>query len=390
MSRGRVAFMLSSTAAIVLLVAAAVFADVTPRDNLFRNLSIFTEVFTIVRDSYVEDVSSEQLVDGAFSGITDAIDEFSYYVPPTSMQAWKATGTNEAPRGVAVSRRFGYGYVISVLPGSPAEDAGIRSGDLIESVEGQTTSTMSPWQIRDAIARARGPVEVAVLRDGEAARVVLRIPSGDAVETEPVVERKEGIPVVGIPVFTEDTPEQLHEILRGLADEETLIIDVRESALGSIEGAIETADLFLQTGTIAELKGRRIDEQSWAADSDRAFTGRLLVLVDSTSAGAAEVFAGALQGNERATIVGRPSYGRAIVQRMVPLPSGGGLWMTVGHYSGPGQKYSGVEGLRPDENVDMTSLLLEPDMPRDQRPDLILERAVELVAEKTAATERAA
>lgn len=389
MSRGRVAFMLSSTAAIVLLVAAAVFADVTPRDNLFRNLSIFTEVFTIVRDSYVETVPSGQLVDGAFSGITDAIDEFSYYIPPAAMESWKETGRDETPRGAAISRRFGYGYVISVLPGSPAETAGIRSGDLIESVEGKTTSTMSAWQIRDAIARPRGAVAVAVLRDGEAERVMLHVPAGNEFSSEPELAEENGIPVISIPVFTDTTAVQVAELLNRLRDEETLIVDVRESAIGSVEGAVETADLFLESGTITELTGRKVDEQRWSADPQHLYGGRVLVLVDSTSAGAAEVFAGALQGNKRATLVGRPTYGRAIVQQLVSLPSGGGLWMTVGHYSGPAEKYTGVSGLRPDENVDLAPLLLDLDTPRDQRPDLILRKAVEM-AEKPADTARAA
>ena len=378
MSRGRIAFMLASTTAIVVLVAAAVFADVTPRDNLFRNLSIFTEVFTIVRDGYVEDVPAAQLVDGAFSGITDAIDEFSYYIAPESMDSWKLTGRDEAPRGAAISRRFGYGYVISVLPGSPAEAAGLRSGDLIESIEGTTASAMSSWEIRDAIARPRGAVAVAVLRDGETDRVMLRIPAGNGVDTEPALERTERIPVISIPVFTEETATELAAILGRLPDEPTLILDVRESAIGSVEGAVRAADLFLDRGTIAELKGRKIEARQWTADTERAFSGRLLVLVDGTTAGAAEVFAGALQGNSRATIVGRHTYGRAIEQKLITLPSGGGLWMTVGHYSGPDGKYSGTKGLRPDDTVDMTPLLLERDAQSSEKPDLILKRAIEL------------
>lgn len=371
--------MLSSTAAIVLLVAAAVFADVTPKDNLFRNLSIFTEVFSIVRDSYVEPVPQDQLVDGAFSGVTDAIDEFSYYVAPAQMKAWNETGREEAPRGAVLSRRFGYGYVISVIKGSAADQAGLRSGDLVDMINGQPLAKLSPWQIRHGIASANGPVELAVLRDGETERVKLVIPAPEE-ETlaEPTLSLEAEATILRIPSFTSGTSAQVAALLPKVRAGQPLIIDLRENGAGTVDEAVRTADLLLASGTIAELKGRKLDPRTWTAESDAVFEGRILLLTDGTTAGASEVFAGALQGNGKAQIVGRPTYGRAVEQRMIELPSGGGLWMTVGHYSGPGGRYSGTRGVRPDEMVDLTPLLLEGDAPPSERPDLILQKALEL------------
>lgn len=389
MTRGRVAFMLTSTAAIVLLVAAAVFADVTPKDNMFRNLSIFTEVFSIVRDSYVETVPQDQLVDGAFAGVTDAIDEFSYYVPPGQMDAWKKTGRNEAPRGAVLSRRFGYGYVVSVVRGSAADQAGLRSGDLVDMIGGQPLAKLSPWQIRHAVASASGPVELAVLRDGETERVKLVIPAPkEETAAAPELASEDGSAILKISSFTDGTAAQVAAILPKIRSGLPLIIDLRENGSGTVGEAIRTADLLLARGTIAELKGRKVEARTWTAAADAAFQGRILLLTDGTTSGAAEVFAGALQGNNRAQVVGRPTYGRAVEQRLIDLPSGGALWMTVGHYSGPDGRYSGTRGLRPDEMVDLTPLLLERDTPRSERPDLILQKALELA--KASPPERAA
>lgn len=379
MTRGRLAFMLTSTAAIVLLVAAAVFADVTPKNNIFRNLSIFTEVFSIVRDSYVEPVPQEQLVDGAFVGVTDAIDEFSYYVPPARMADWKRKGGDQSPRGAVVSRRFGYGYVIAAVAGSPADRAGLKAGDLIDSIDGTPAARLSPWEIRAAVAGdPRSPVKLAVLRDGETERVEVTIPGGGTESPLPGLSQEGEVAVLEIPGFGEGTANRVAELLTKIPSGEPLVIDVRRNADGRIDEAIATADLLLEKGLLAELKGQRIQNRTWKADADAKFRGRTLVVVDGTTSGAAEIFAAALQGNKRATVVGRPTYGRAIEQQMVELPSGGGLWMTVGHYSAPEGKVSGTRGLRPDEMVDMTPLLLDSENPSSEQPDLIMLKALEL------------
>src|SRR5712692_1245492 len=152
MSKKKAVFFAVSVALVFSLLGGALFGQATQRNNVFRYLSIFTEVFDLVRNNYVEQVSSDQLLDGAFSGVTDAIDEFSYYVPPSQMNAYKNfVDVDDNGLGLVVTKRFGYAYVISAVPGSPAAKAGIERGDFIEKVDGHPTQKMAVWQVRSAL-----------------------------------------------------------------------------------------------------------------------------------------------------------------------------------------------------------------------------------------------
>src|SRR5438270_5193322 len=152
MSKKKAAFFAISVAVVFSLIGGALFGQATQRNNVFRYLSIFTEVFDLVRNNYVEQVSSDQLLDGAFSGVTDAIDEFSYYVSPTQMAAYRAfSDVEDNGLGLVVTKRFGYAYVIAAIPGSPAAKAGLERGDFVEKVDGAPTQRMAVWQVRNAL-----------------------------------------------------------------------------------------------------------------------------------------------------------------------------------------------------------------------------------------------
>src|SRR5881296_2244326 len=166
MSTKKAVFLCTSAVLVLTLIGGALFGQVTQKNNVFRYLSIFTEVFDLVRNNYVEQVTTDQLLDGAFSGVTDAVDEFSYYVPPAQMAAYKTfVDTEDNGIGVVVTKRFGYAYVISSVPGSPAAKAGIERGDFIEKIEGKPTQRMAVWQVRHALAAKT--VHLQVLRGGQ-------------------------------------------------------------------------------------------------------------------------------------------------------------------------------------------------------------------------------
>src|SRR3954454_14935654 len=170
MSKKKIAFLSVSVALLLSLLGGALFGQATQKNNVYRYLSIFTEVFDLVRNNYVEQVPADQLMDGAFAGVTDAVDEFSYYVPPQQMAAYKGfSDVEDNGVGLIVTKRFGYGYVIAPVPGSPAAKAGIERGDFIEKIDGQPTPKMAVWQIRNAL-RANKPVHVQVLRGGQTKR----------------------------------------------------------------------------------------------------------------------------------------------------------------------------------------------------------------------------
>jgi len=385
MSKKKTAFLLISVVLVFSLIGGALFGQATQRNNVFRYLSIFTEVFDLVRNNYVEPVSSDQLMDGAFSGVTDAIDEFSYYVPPTQMAAYRTyVDTEDNGIGVVVTKRFGYAYVISSVPGSPAAKAGIERGDFIEKIEGRPTQKMAVWQVRNAL-RSNKSVEVQVLRGGQTKRDDFIIQQANYHPLAITTQQFGSIAYIKIPFFEKGTAEQLKSALENVRKNggRKLIIDVRGNAGGEVEEAINGADELLTSGLITSLEGRHVEAKRWQADRSTDYDGDLEILTDNSTASGAEIFAAAIHGNGRGKIVGVSTYGKSIVQKFIPLPSGGGVFMTVGHYTTPELKPIKEGGVKPDVVVDLTSQALRDRDNKEQKPrvDLILEKALSLFNE---------
>jgi len=402
MSKKKVLFLSVSVALLLSLLGGALFGQATQKNNVYRYLSIFSEVLDLVRNNYVEQVPPDQLMDGAFSGVTDAIDEFSYYVPPAQMAAYKNfSDVEDNGVGLIVTKRFGYAFVIAAVPGSPAAKAGIERGDFIEKIDGQATQKMAVWQVRNLLHSAK-PMHLAVLRGGETKRAEFTLQQAVFHPLPITAEHFGGVAYLKIPYFEKGTAAQLATSLEGIrkAGSRKLIIDLRGNAGGDVAEAITSADELLTSGMITSLEGRKVDAKQWQADRNTAYDGDLEVLTDGSTASGAEVFAAAIHGNQRGKVVGVPTYGKSIVQRFITLPSGGGVYMTVAHYTTPDMKAIKSGGIRPDVLVDLTALALrEPEpstpgaksAPRAERPkdDLILQKALQLFNEPAAAKKAA-
>ena len=397
MTKKKIAFLSLSVVLMLTLLAGAVFGQATQKGNVYRHLSTFSEVFELVRSAYVEQVSSEQLMDGAFNGVTEAIDEFSYYVPPMEMPAHAGfQDIDDNGIGIIVSRRFGYAYVVSAVPGSPADRAGVERGDFIEKINGKPTSKMPVWQVRNAL-RGNQPVKLQVLHGGETKRSELTVTPGPfhplRVESSDIA----GVAYIKIPYFEKGTAAEFKAALEDVRKRNVrkLIVDLRGNAGGSVEEAIAAADELLTSGVITALEGRKVEAKKWQADRATSYDGEIQVLTDMSTAAGGEIFASAIRGNNRGKIVGLTTYGKAIVQRFISLPSGGGVQMTVAHYTTPDLKAITQTGVKPDVMVDLSAQALgdtETKGKKEKEEDLILEKALQLfgakvekVAEKKAA-----
>ena len=202
-----------------------------------------------------------------------------------------------------------------------------------------------------------------------------------------------------IPYFEKGTAAQLATALENIrkSGNRKLIIDVRGNAGGDIDEAIASADELLTSGMITSVEGRKVDAKKWQADRNTAYDGDLEVLTDGSTASGAEIFAAAIHGNQRGKVVGVTTYGKSIVQRFIPLASGGGVFMTVAHYTTPDMKAIKSGGIRPDVIVDLTALALRDPEPNVLAPhgaprasvakpkdDLILQKALQLFNEPAA------
>lgn len=387
MTKKKIAFLTLSVVLLLTLLSGALFGQTTQKSSVYRYLSIFSEVFELVRTNYVDQVANDKLMDGAFSGVTDAIDEFSYYVPPAQMAAYKKfTDVEDNGLGVIVTKRFGYAYVVAPVDGSPADVAGLDAGDFIEKIDGQPTQPMTAWQMRAALNQKR-PVKLQILRGGETHREEITVTPGSF---HPVAVKNDtisGIAYVKVPWFEQGTSQQFRAALQSVREKgaKKLIVDLRGNAGGSVDEAIASADELLTSGLITALEGRKIEAKQWQADRNTSYDGEVQVLTDPSTAAGAEVFASAIRGNGRGKVVGLTTYGKAIVQRFITLPSGGGVQMTVGHYTTPDQKVITDSGVKPDVIVDLSSQALEDPEEKGKRipkDDLILNKALQLFGAK--------
>ena len=383
MTKRKIAFLTISVAMLITLLSGALFGQSTQKTNLYRYLSIFSEVFDLVRSNYVEQVTSEQLMDGAFSGVTDAIDEFSYYVPPQQMSAYKGfQDVEDNGVGMVVTKRFGYAYVISVLDGSPAEKAGVERGDFIEKIDSVGTPKMAVWQVRNALRSAR-PVRLALIRGGQTKRAEVSVQTAEFHPLTVSTDTISGVAYIKIPYFEKGTAQQFRAALDEVRKRGSrkLIIDLRGNAAGDVDEAIAAADEILTSGLITSLVGRKVEAKRWQADRNTAYDGEVQVLTDTSTASGGEIFAGAIRGNGRGKIVGVTTYGKAIQQRFINLPSGGGVQMTIAHYTTPDLKPIKETGVRPDVIVDLSSQAIRDpneDPEPKTREDLILNKALSL------------
>ena len=382
MTKKQITFLSLSVVLMLMLLTGALFGQATQKSNVYRYLSIFSEVYDLVRSNYVETVSSEQLMDGAFSGVTDAIDEFSYYVPPADMPAHaKFTDVDDNGIGIVVSKRFGYAYVVSAVEGSPADQAGVERGDFIEKINGKLTTPMQVWQMRNAL-RGAAPVKLQILHGGEVKRSEITIAPKEFHPLKVAADTISGVAYVKIPYFEKGSAAEFRAALedarkRGVRK---LIVDVRGNAGGNVDEAIAAADDLLTSGVITALEGRTVEAKKWQADRNTMYDGEIEVLADMSTAAGGEIFASAIRGNNRGKVVGVTTYGKAIVQKFIPLSSGGGVQMTIGHYTTPDLKPITETGVKPDVVVDLSAQALEDPEKKNNREeiDLILEKALHL------------
>jgi carboxyl-terminal processing protease len=353
-NRSRLLFVVGSIAALVSIRAVA-GAGAQGRDPATRALAIFSDVLSLTRQNYVEPTDAKTLLEGAYDGMSDALDPFSYYVPASERAAYRAQSNSGAVGpGVVIARRGGFPYIVAAIPGSPAEKAGVKPSDLLDSVDGKLVRNAPLWKIKAALDGPEGShVEIMVFRNGDEKKVTLKIPRR-RFEAPPVSTRWErDVAIVKIPSFGRATSEALRQAIEEAQRRSIsrMVLDVRGAISGEIPEVVPSASLFVGKGLVAKVTSRKAQLPALEASGERLWKGRTVVLTDDATGGPGEVFAAALHDRADATTVGEATVGMGIIQRLVPTESGGTLYMTVGRYVSPGGSTLGGKGLAPDERV---------------------------------------
>jgi carboxyl-terminal processing protease len=340
------AAILVSSFAVLLFVVAGSFGGVhaSSNDGSYRQMQVYSEVLSRVQSEYVEDPNIPKVTDGALHGLVESLDANSSYLTAAAYKAYKAHKSEaKGEIGATVSKRFGYADVVSVLPGSPAEKAGIEATDIFESIEGQSTRDMSLPEIRSALAGTPGStVNVSVVRARRAEPQKMVI-ARDIVSIPPVSDKmlEDGVGYVKVSALTKGKAQEIAAKIKSLekSGAKKLVLDLRNTSEGEESEGVATANLFLNHGTITYLQGQKFPREAFNADPAKAVTSLpVAVLVNKGTAGAAEVVAAALLENARGDVVGDKTFGDGSVQKTIDLPDGGALILSVAKYYSPSGK----------------------------------------------------
>jgi len=287
--------------------------------------------------------------------------------------------------------------VISVIPGGPADKVGIEGSDIFEAIEGHSTREMSLAEIRALLAGQPGStvtVSVVRARRAEPQKIVI---TRDVVSVPPVTDKmvEDGVGYIKVDTFTKGKSQEIANQIKALQKQgaKKLILDLRNNGEGEESEGIATANLFLNHGTITYLQGQKYPREAFAADASKAITNLpVVVLVNRGTAGAAEVVAAAILENARGDVVGDKTFGDGSVQKLIDLPDGSALILSIAKYYSPSGKAiqdtavtpnvlvadSDDDGVTPDEDQD-TNAPAEENKVKTPQPDEQLRKAIEVL-----------
>jgi carboxyl-terminal processing protease len=327
-------------------------------DKAYKSLTVYAEVLQKIQQDYVDDPNMRTVTAGSLHGLLESLDAQSSYLTPREYDEYKKklqnSGTGET--GLTISKRYGYVIVLSVLPDSPGTKAGIRSGDIFESIGGFTTRDMSVGQALNLLTGQPGTgVKVAVIRRGKATPEEVDVVR-EKMATPKIITQKADPDILVLRLPTLDSG-RAEEVRNRLIDAEKqgvhkVILDVRECGRGPVSEAISIARLFVPSGMLTTLRGQTVSTQVFSAEPKQVvWKNPVAVLVDATTSGAAEVLASAILANHRGDVVGERTFGLASEQKLITMDDGAALILTVANYYNPGGKPILEEGVTPSEVV---------------------------------------
>jgi len=369
----------------------------TNDDASYRQLGVYSEVLSRVRTEYVEEPNIPSVTNGALHGLLESLDANSSYLDPQEYKDYKQRKQGKAGIGAAVSKRYGYAAVVSVIPGGPADKAEIASGDILEAIEGKSTRDMSLAEIDGRLTGPPGSVvNVSVVRPRRALPVKSSLTR--AIVSDPDISDKmmeDGIAYIKIDDFPKGRSQEVAAKLKALQKDgaKKIILDLRNSGAGEEDEGIATANLFLNHGTITYLQGQKYPKQTFNADPQKAVTTLpLVVLVNGGTAGPAEVVAAAMMENARGDVLGGKTFGSGSIQKVIDMPDGSALILSVAKYYSPSGKAIQDTAITPNilvaDNNDDFIAPDEDEAPQDQaqqekqkvnQPDDQLDRAIQIL-----------
>ncbi|MFQ5646808.1 MAG: S41 family peptidase [bacterium] len=354
---------------ILVLLSALVLTGVNKAKNteIYRDLEKLTDILVLVESNYVDEVSAKDLINGAINGVMKTLDAHSAYMSPESYKEMQVeTKGSFGGLGIEITIKDGRLTVVSPIDDTPAYKIGIKAKDWIVKVEDKYTSEMT---LMEAVNMMRGPkgtkVTITIMREGFEAPKDFTV-TRDIIKIRNITSKMLDYRIGYIKVrqFQEHSAQDIRKALKELDKKKrtSLIIDLRNNPGGLLDQSIEVAGLFVKkSNVIVSTKGRNKKQNKEYKSKNASYDLKkpIVVLINSGSASASEIVAGALQDLKRAIVVGNNSFGKGSVQTVIPLPDKAGLRLTTARYYTPSGKMIHAKGILPDIVIDESEIILK-------------------------------
>ncbi len=352
-----------------------------PFNDMGDEFSVFWEAWDRIGNNYIGEVPTNQdITYGATHGSIRVLDDpYTLFVEPVAReQERERLRGNFGGVGVELSRDEDGVFILEPIPGNPAEEAGVLSGDILIAVDGhELTPETTVQEVAELVRGEEGTqVVLTVMHEGSdehsditVTRATILLPS----VSFRILPQDEGIGYIRLSKFTGESGEEIEEAILSLRQDGAahLILDLRQNGGGLRDAAVDISEHFLDGGTVVFQTSKDGDEQEFVAEKGEIAEGLpVVVLVDEGTASAAEIVAGALQDRERATLIGSPTFGKGSVQLVFDLSDGSSVHVTSARWLTPNRKQLDQQGLQPDIVVELTQEAI------DSGVDEILERAI--------------
>ena len=385
-------------------VAGGLGVKASNDDGAYRQLGVYSEVLSRIRSDYVEEPNIAMVTDGALHGLLESLDANSSYLNPAEYKKYKALKESKGTIGAAISKRFGYAAVISVVPGGPADKANIEAGDIFEAIETKSSRDMSLAEINGVLSGQPGSqVNVSVVRPRKAQPDKVTIVR--EIVKEPVASSRimeDNVGYIRADGFPKGRSQEIAAKIKELQKEgaKKFVLDLRNSGDGDEQEGIATANLFINHGLITYLQGQKYPRQNFNADPAKAITSApVVVLVNRSTAGPAEIIAASILESARGDVLGDKTFGTGSIQKVLELPDNSALILSVAKFFSPSGKAIQDTAVTPnilvaDNTDDFASPddepeTNQPEVKKSDQPDEQLRRAIEVLKNKEQKTAKA-
>ena len=359
----------AKTVVIILLVAAVVAVSfgtgwvLGTRASAPQGMSVVEEAWNIIFQDYVDkgELDAQALAQGAIRGMVEALDDpYTAYLDTTAYELSQRSleGKFEGI-GAHVTAEDGQVVIIAPIADSPAERAGIKAGDVILEVDGQSAAGMSLLEVVLLVQGPKGTmVSLLILHDGESEPEVIEIVRAEIEVPSVLFEMREDIAYINITRFTERTAVELYLVMEEAGQQASgIILDLRSNPGGPVDTVVDVAGFFLKEGVVLDIVDNEGGHVAYSVEPGRSVTELpLVVLVDEYSASGSEVLAGALQDYGRAVVAGKKTFGKGSANMLYPLEDGSGLYITTARWFTPNGRLIEGEGIHPDYELDLENV----------------------------------